>query len=225
MRGRCIAQMAFTELLARYPIQEIPRAYLGRDRDEGSSLRLADAAGHNRIVLRVAEDGTAEMQFLDASGKVTSQWPAKWAARGVRISGAADAAGLVGIFVRCLAKLADYPLGFTRCGSGFTRCGSGFTRCGSGLDCECDGVVDLAAAVAAVGLADLCIDGVDRLAKGPQAQGAVDEHVVGLKGHAAFEVDPQRGGAAQGVKRGVPKATPQVARTDTKPCVFQLPLL
>jgi len=77
MRGRCIAQMAFTELLARYPIQKIPRAYLGRDRDKGSSLRLADAAGHNRIVLRVAEDGTAEMQFLDASGKVTSQWPAK----------------------------------------------------------------------------------------------------------------------------------------------------
>jgi hypothetical protein len=28
-----------------------------------------------RILLRVAEDGTPEMQFLDALGKVTAQWP------------------------------------------------------------------------------------------------------------------------------------------------------
>lgn len=70
------AQKAMEELLAKYPIKEIPRAYLGRDREKGSSLRLNDAAGHNRILLRVAGDGTPEMQFLDASGKVTSQWPA-----------------------------------------------------------------------------------------------------------------------------------------------------
>jgi len=70
------AKQALAEVLAKYPIQEHPRAYLGRDRDKGSSLRLADAAGHNRIILRVAEDGTPQMQFLDASGKVTSQWPA-----------------------------------------------------------------------------------------------------------------------------------------------------
>jgi hypothetical protein len=71
------AQKAMEELLAKYPIKEIPRAYLGRDREKGSSLRLNDAEGHNRIILRVAADGTPEMQFLDASGKVTSQWPAK----------------------------------------------------------------------------------------------------------------------------------------------------
>ena len=71
------AQKAMEELLAKYPIKEIPRAYLGRDREKGSSLRLKDAEGHNRIILRVAADGTPEMQFLDASGKARSQWPAK----------------------------------------------------------------------------------------------------------------------------------------------------
>jgi hypothetical protein len=71
------AQKVMEELLAKYPIREIPRAYLGRDRQKGSSLQLNDAAGHTRIMLRVAADGTPEMQFLDASGKVTSQWPAK----------------------------------------------------------------------------------------------------------------------------------------------------
>ncbi len=65
------------ELQAKYPIKETSRAYLGRYRDKGSSLRLSDAEGHLRIMLRVAADGTPEMQFLDASGKVTSQWPAK----------------------------------------------------------------------------------------------------------------------------------------------------
>jgi hypothetical protein len=43
---------------------------------KGSSLQLNDVAGHTRIMLRVAEDGTPIMQFLDAAGKVTSQWPA-----------------------------------------------------------------------------------------------------------------------------------------------------
>jgi hypothetical protein len=71
------AQKAMEELQAKYPIKETSRAYLGRDRDKGSSLRLFDSEGHARIMLRVAADGTPEMQFLDASGKVTSQWPAK----------------------------------------------------------------------------------------------------------------------------------------------------
>jgi len=63
------------ELIVKYPIMLHPRAYLGRDADKGSSLRLADAAGHNRILLKVAEDGTPEMEFLDASGKVMERWP------------------------------------------------------------------------------------------------------------------------------------------------------
>ncbi len=71
---RAAAQKAFDELLAKYPIKELSRAYLGKDRDKGSSLRLSDAAGHLRILLRVAEDGTPEMEFLDASGKVMERW-------------------------------------------------------------------------------------------------------------------------------------------------------
>jgi hypothetical protein len=63
------------ELLVKYPIEEHPRAYLGRDPDKGSSLRLADVQGKNRIILRVGEDGTPEMEFLDAAGKVTARWP------------------------------------------------------------------------------------------------------------------------------------------------------
>ncbi len=69
------AKKAMTELLVKYPIVLHPRAYLGRDEDKGSSLRLADAAGHNRIVLKVAGDGSPEMEFLDASGKVMQRWP------------------------------------------------------------------------------------------------------------------------------------------------------
>jgi hypothetical protein len=64
-------------LVAKYPILLKPRAYLGRDEDKGASLRLADAAGHDRIVLKVAGDGTAAMELLDASGRVTQRWPEK----------------------------------------------------------------------------------------------------------------------------------------------------
>ena len=69
------AKKAMAELMMKYPITLHPRAYLGRDRDKGSSLRLADAAGHNRIILKVAEDGTPAMEFLDASGRVMERWP------------------------------------------------------------------------------------------------------------------------------------------------------
>ena len=48
------AKKAMAELLVKYPIVLHPRAYLGRDADKASSLRLADAAGHNRIMLKVA---------------------------------------------------------------------------------------------------------------------------------------------------------------------------
>jgi hypothetical protein len=72
---RAAAQKVFDELLAKYPIGQKRRAYLGRDPDKGSSLRLADAQGKNRIILRVGNDGTPEMEFLDASGKVTARWP------------------------------------------------------------------------------------------------------------------------------------------------------
>jgi hypothetical protein len=72
---RAAKKRALAAVLVKYPILLKPRAYLGRDPDKGASLRLADAQGKNRIVLKVGADGTPEMEFLDASGKVTERWP------------------------------------------------------------------------------------------------------------------------------------------------------
>jgi hypothetical protein len=52
-----------------------PRVVVGRDTDGSSILKLKDAVGHDRIALRVAPDGTAKLQFLDAQGNVTSELP------------------------------------------------------------------------------------------------------------------------------------------------------
>jgi hypothetical protein len=52
-----------------------PRVILGRARDGGSVLQLKDTEGRDRIVLRVAPDGTPGLQFLDATGKVVSELP------------------------------------------------------------------------------------------------------------------------------------------------------
>jgi hypothetical protein len=68
-------QKIFDSLLARYPIKEIPRGYFGRDPDKSSVLRLQDRQGHDRILLRVAPDGTPSMQFLDGAGRTTHEWP------------------------------------------------------------------------------------------------------------------------------------------------------
>ena len=51
------------------------RAYLGRAGDRSVGLRLMDQKGHDRVRLRVNPDGSPVMQFLDASGKVTAQFP------------------------------------------------------------------------------------------------------------------------------------------------------
>jgi hypothetical protein len=51
------------------------RAYLGRIGDRSVGLRLMDQNGHDRLRLRVNPDGSAVMQFLDTSGKVTTQFP------------------------------------------------------------------------------------------------------------------------------------------------------
>ncbi|HKN76398.1 MAG TPA: hypothetical protein VJW94_14560 [Candidatus Acidoferrum sp.] len=52
-----------------------PRVILGRARDGGSVLQLKDTEGRDRLVLRVAPDGTPKLQFLDATGKVVSELP------------------------------------------------------------------------------------------------------------------------------------------------------
>ena len=60
---------------AKYSIGQHTRAGFARLRNKSSEFVLCDPQGHIRILLRVAADGTPTMQFLDASGKVTHQWP------------------------------------------------------------------------------------------------------------------------------------------------------
>lgn len=69
-------EKAWAALMAKYP-SGVERAYLGRNRENQSSLELSDPQGHIRILLRVAADGTPSMQFLDTNGKITRQWPEK----------------------------------------------------------------------------------------------------------------------------------------------------
>lgn len=52
------------------------RIVLGRARDESAVLKMRDKKGRDRLVLQVAADGSAAIQFLDESGKVVSQLPA-----------------------------------------------------------------------------------------------------------------------------------------------------
>lgn len=66
---------ARAEFAAKYPIGLRPRARLARLADNSTQFRLYDPEGRTRIMLRVAADGTPTMQFLDAAGKATSQWP------------------------------------------------------------------------------------------------------------------------------------------------------
>ena len=93
-------------------------------------------------------------------------------------SGAARVEGFAGIFARGSVRFGCH--------------GSGLRGHKLGLDGECDGVVDLAAAEAADGFADLGVDLFDGLTKGAEAGRAVEQDVVGLEGHAGFEIDPER---------------------------------
>jgi hypothetical protein len=51
------------------------RLTLGRAGDRSVGLRLKDAEGRDRVVIKVAADGTPAIQILDQSGKVTVQLP------------------------------------------------------------------------------------------------------------------------------------------------------
>lgn len=51
------------------------RVYLGRSEDRSAALLLKDTQGRDRIVLKVAADGTPSLQFLDEQGKVIGQLP------------------------------------------------------------------------------------------------------------------------------------------------------
>lgn len=49
------------------------RVLLGRINDKSAVLQLKDTEGRNRIVLKVAPDGTPSIQLLDASGHVSKE--------------------------------------------------------------------------------------------------------------------------------------------------------
>jgi hypothetical protein len=46
------------------------RIWVGRGEDDAAVVSLADANGKKRIVMQVAADGTASLDFLDADGRV-----------------------------------------------------------------------------------------------------------------------------------------------------------
>lgn len=50
------------------------RIYLGRSPDKAASLRIKDAQGRDRLVLRVNAQGDPVIQFLDDGGKVTKEF-------------------------------------------------------------------------------------------------------------------------------------------------------
>jgi hypothetical protein len=68
-------EKARADLRAKYPLKLPARASLERQPDKSAALLLRDPEGRTRIQLRVAADGTPTMQFFDATGKVTHQWP------------------------------------------------------------------------------------------------------------------------------------------------------
>lgn len=63
-------EAALKEIVAGGSIGAKTRVFLGRERDHSSALALSDAQGRPRMVLRVTEDGTASIQFLDENAKV-----------------------------------------------------------------------------------------------------------------------------------------------------------
>jgi hypothetical protein len=52
------------------------RIVLGRATDNSAVLKMKDKQGRDRLVIRVAADGSPVIQFLDEGGKVVSQLPA-----------------------------------------------------------------------------------------------------------------------------------------------------
>jgi hypothetical protein len=52
------------------------RVWVGRDDDDTASVQLMDANGKKRMILEVKSDGSPQITFLDANGKVTNTIPA-----------------------------------------------------------------------------------------------------------------------------------------------------
>lgn len=58
-----------------YPFFPKERTYIGRSTDSAAVIRLSDATGHPRLVLRVDANGAAAIEFLDTAGKVVRRYP------------------------------------------------------------------------------------------------------------------------------------------------------
>ena len=67
-------QAAMKKFFESHP-GDAQRMYLGRARDRSVGLTLKDPQGHDRIVMRVAADGTPSLQFLDEKGTVVANFP------------------------------------------------------------------------------------------------------------------------------------------------------
>jgi hypothetical protein len=62
------------EFVGGHPRAE-ERVYLGRSEDHSVALRLKDAKGRDRIVIRVDPEGAPLIQLLDERGKIVRQLP------------------------------------------------------------------------------------------------------------------------------------------------------
>lgn len=62
---------AWKAIAAKYPYGPM-RILLRKSGDDSASLTLTDKAGHPRLRVKVAPDGTPSIDFLDAAGHVTS---------------------------------------------------------------------------------------------------------------------------------------------------------
>ena len=65
---------AWSQFFAAHGRSE-PRVLLGRADDRSVALRLKDVQGRDRVVIRVAPDGSPVLKLLDQRGRVTSQLP------------------------------------------------------------------------------------------------------------------------------------------------------
>lgn len=52
------------------------RVFVGKNADRSATVSLADAKGQPRLTLKVAADGQASIEFLDAGGKLVQRLPA-----------------------------------------------------------------------------------------------------------------------------------------------------
>lgn len=52
------------------------RLFAGKNADKSATVSLADGQGKPRLVMRVNEDGSSSIEFLDANGKTTQRIPA-----------------------------------------------------------------------------------------------------------------------------------------------------